>query len=312
MLLTIKDTPKNISGIYKINYPDGRIYIGQAMDIRSRLIEHNQRAFCLGPRKKQKCDQELYNQNYHIEEYELLEEIKDYDLLDKAEKKWIRYFNATNPLLGLNVLEGGNVSGKRGIDNPNSKFTQEQVNEIYDLLINHLELSYIDIANKYNVSQITIFHINAGDRYYNPKLSYPLRDNKVKVFAQKNNLEDYDVQVDDIINLKEDLKYRWDLTLEEDLKNKYQYLPLRIIRDINQGRKFAEIGEYTYPIRNKNVRNVHKFSQEDILNILHDLRYTKMSQIDIGKKYKINRCTVAKINCGQTYIIKNYDYPARK
>lgn len=31
MLLTINTTPKNTSGIYKINYPDGKIYIGQAI-----------------------------------------------------------------------------------------------------------------------------------------------------------------------------------------------------------------------------------------------------------------------------------------
>ena len=32
---------------------------------------------------------------------------------------------------------------------------------------------------------------------------------------------------------------------------------------------------------------------------------------NIGLKYKINRNTVSKINKGEAYIIKDYDYPAR-
>lgn len=86
MLLTINTTPKNISGIYKIIYPDGKIYVGQAINIRARLMEHHQRALGLSVRKKQKCDQELFNQNYYIDKYELLEEVKAYSLLDEIEK----------------------------------------------------------------------------------------------------------------------------------------------------------------------------------------------------------------------------------
>jgi hypothetical protein len=32
---------------------------------------------------------------------------------------------------------------------------------------------------------------------------------------------------------------------------------------------------------------------------------------DIGIKYNIHRDTVSKINKGESYLIKNYDYPAR-
>jgi hypothetical protein len=34
---------------------------------------------------------------------------------------------------------------------------------------------------------------------------------------------------------------------------------------------------------------------------------------DIGKQYKnLHRDTISKINQGKTYVIENYDYPARK
>ena len=115
----------------------------------------------------------------------------------------------------------------------------------------------------------------------------------------------------DIINLKEDLKYRWDLTIENDLIKKYQ-IPIRVLRDINQGRKFQTIGNFDYPIRKKNIGNNANLSISDVENILNDLRTTKLSQTEIGKKYgNVHRNTISKINRGETYIIKNYDYPAR-
>ena len=88
---------------------------------------------------------------------------------------------------------------------------------------------------------------------------------------------------------------------------------MQILRDINQGRKFSNYGKYEYPIRKSNIRNIYNFSQEDIKNILNDLRYTNKSMTDIGKQYKnLHRDTISKINKGKTYIIEGYDYPARK
>ena len=107
------------------------------------------------------------------------------------------------------------------------------------------------------------------------------------------------------------MKYRWDLTIENDLIKKYQ-IPIRVLRDINQGRKFQTIGNFDYPIRKKNIGNNANLSISDVENILNDLRTTKLSQTEIGKKYgNLHRNTISKINRGETYIIKNYDYPAR-
>ena len=38
---TIKDCPINLSGIYKIDFPNGKSYIGKAVDIKRRMQEHN-------------------------------------------------------------------------------------------------------------------------------------------------------------------------------------------------------------------------------------------------------------------------------
>lgn len=298
MITNINDNLK-ICGIYKINYDNNKIYIGQALNIWSRANEHNHKNI-------QICDQALKK---HQATIEILEQVFDILQLDEIENKWINFYNATDKTIGYNILKNGNVSGKRGIENCNSKFNEQQLNEIINLLINNTKLSYKDIANLYQVSQNTILNISQGNTYFDPNLSYPLRQNNHD-FAKKDNILDYFLNEQELLNLKEDLLYRWDLQIETDLVQKYK-VPLKIIRAINQGSLFKENGNYIYPIRNKNVRNNQNFTIEEVKNILSDLRNSSKSMSDIGIKYNIHRDTVSKINKGKSYFIKNYDYPAR-
>lgn len=298
MITNINDDLK-VCGIYKINYDNGKIYIGQALSIWSRVNEHNSKNI-------QMCDKALKK---HSATVEILEIVSDILLLDEIESKWINYYNATNKEIGYNILKDGNVSGKRGIDNCNAIFNQTQLDEIIDLLINNTKLSYKDIAKLYGVSQDTILRISLGYSYFNSNLYYPLRKNNHDA-ARKDEVLDYFENEEKLLELKEDLCYRWDLKIENDLVEKYN-IPLKILRKINQGDIFQDIGNYKYPIRNKNVRNNHNFTTNDVINILTDLRNTSQSMSDIGVKYNIHRNTVSKINKGESYIIKNYDYPAR-
>lgn len=300
MITNINEIPKNISGIYIINYDNGKIYIGQAMNIRNRALEHNSK-------NKDICDKALKKHNATIS---ILEKINDLVLLDDIEKLYIKRYSATDRNVGYNILKYGNVSGKRGLDNYNAVFNETELNEIIDLLLNHKEISIKDIAKQYNVHQTTILRISKGQSYVNPNLSYPLRENDHSNVA-KNQVLDYFSSEEQLINLKEDLKYRWDLSIDKDLKEKYQ-IPLRILREINNGRKFTDVGIYEYPIRGKNIRNIHNFSQTDIKDILNDLSNTQLSMQSIGLKYNLNRTTVSNINQGLSYPIKDYQYPARK
>lgn len=300
MIINIKEIPKNISGIYRIDYDNGKIYIGQALNIYSRALEHNSK-------DEYPCDKALKKYNAKIT---IIEKITDIETLEKKEIEYITFYNAADKNIGYNILKGGNASGKRGVENQNAMFSQEQLNDIIDLLLNHTELSIIDIANKYNVDQNTIIRISKGYSYINPNLSYPLRLNNHDSM-KKNNIEDYFVNKELLLELKEDLLYRWDLTIENDLTKKYN-IPLRVLRDINNGRKFSEIGNYNYPIRKKNIRNNNNLKQIDIIDILDLLKNSKLSMTDIGKKYNLHRNTISNINQGTIYIIKNYNYPARK
>ena len=298
MITNINNNLK-VCGIYKINYDNGKIYIGQALSIWSRANEHNSK-------NTQICDKALKS---HSATIEILENVSDVLQLDEIENKWINYYNATDRNIGYNILKNGNVSGKRGIENCNAMFNQSQIDNIVDLLINNTKLSYKDIANLYSVSQDTILNISHGYTYFNPNLSYPLRKNNHDS-NKKDEVLDYFNNEKDLLDLKDDLLYRWDLEIESDLVSKYN-IPLKILRKINQGDIFQDIGDYKYPIRNKNIRNNHNFTINDVINILTDLRNTTQSMSDIGVKYNIHRNTVSKINKGESYIIKNYDYPAR-
>lgn len=298
MIINISNNLK-CSGIYIIQYNNKKCYIGQSKNIYKRALEHNSK-------NQYPCDKAL--KKYEAKIF-VLEEILDESLLDIREQYWIDYYKSNFKENGYNICSGGNASGKRGVENCNAAFDSKQLNEIYDLLINHTELSYIDIANLYGVSQATIFKISNGYTYINDNLNYPLRQNNHNS-QKKQDIQDYFDSVNDLLLLKEDLKYRWDLTLEKDLTKKYN-LPLKILKEINNGRLFNEIGEYSYPIRKKNIRNNNNFSQQDILNILNDLKLSNLSMVKIGEKYKIHRDTVSKINKGLSYIIKDYDYPAR-
>ena len=72
IIVKTKNIPENISGIYKINYPNGKSYIGLSCNIKRRMKEH----FSPKKNKIMPCDEAIIK--YGIpEEIEILEEIQD-------------------------------------------------------------------------------------------------------------------------------------------------------------------------------------------------------------------------------------------
>lgn len=299
MITNINEIPKDACGIYKIEYENGKIYIGQAINCYVRALEHNSK-------NKYPCDLAL--KKYQAKMIILEDNIAIQDL-DKKEIEYINLFDSTNKEKGYNILKGGNASNKRGTENCNASFNEIQLKEIIDLLLNHTEYSLLDIANKFNVTQATILRISLGYSYKQEDLQYPLRNNNHDS-VKKNEIKDYFPDEQTLLNLKHDMKYRWDLTLEEDLTKKYN-IPIRIMRDINNGRKFSEYGNYEYPIRAKNVRNSKNLTIQQIKEILDLLQNSQKSMTEIGKMYNLHRDTISAINQGKSYIIYNFSYPAR-
>ena len=106
------DTVKNVRGIYKVtNKINGKVYIGQSVDIGKRWRQH----------MTAKDDIYFHKaiQKYGVEnfEWEVIEQCKRKDL-DEREIHWIEYYDSFNK--GYNCTKGGDgVSG--GEDHPRWK-----------------------------------------------------------------------------------------------------------------------------------------------------------------------------------------------
>lgn len=155
-------------GIYKItNLQNGHCYIGQSVDIARRWSEHKTNS-------KGGCKYPLYLafQKYGLDNFsfEVLEECK-IEELDLKEIAFIKEFDSYNN--GYNLTTGGQF----GNSNNCVKISKEDINIIYDLLMNS-EITQREIAKIFNVGEDTISEINQGRTRINPNLDYPLRKKK--------------------------------------------------------------------------------------------------------------------------------------
>lgn len=89
------------SGIYKINFPNGKVYIGRSNNIYRRMLEHNNDF-------RNKLPIEYAIMKYgKIIEFDILELIDDLEEMKKREIYWINYYDSTNKNKGYNVSSGG-------------------------------------------------------------------------------------------------------------------------------------------------------------------------------------------------------------
>lgn len=124
--IKLTELKNGISGIYKINYPNGKIYIGQSNDIKRRMYEHNN-VNRLKNHYNAPCD--LAIQKYgRIEEIEILEKDIDISLLNERERYWISFYKSNNKDIGYNLTPGG--SSLKGEEHPKSKLSDEEILDI--------------------------------------------------------------------------------------------------------------------------------------------------------------------------------------
>ena len=160
-------------GIYQIkNNLNGKIYIGQSVNIKNRWKDHRNRPF---NKKSKQYDSYLYKairkdgiDNF---EFSVLEECSK-ELLDEKEKKWILKTKSNNIFFGYNMTDGG--------DSACNKYTKLDIDTVKKIIsdLSNENLSQTEISKKYNVSQVAISNINTGLFWYNPDIDYPIRDRK--------------------------------------------------------------------------------------------------------------------------------------
>lgn len=242
MKINIKDCPQRLSGIYKINFPNGKSYIGRAVDIKSRMREHNY----------DKRQPALYNAitkywNNNITEFEILEEIQDRTQLKEREIYWIKYYNTfEDKTKGYNLTPGGDGAAD-GIHNAASKFSEIDLLNIRKLLI-ETNIPIYKIAELYDCNRNTISRLDKGETYFDINFSYPLR--KQKYIPQggsqngnaKINEEVFNLIVIDLLDLKLSSK---------EICEKYG-ISSGTLSKINNGKSYIH-SNIDYPIRKKNA-----------------------------------------------------------
>lgn len=247
-----------VAGIYKINFPNGKSYIGLSNNIPRRIKEHN----------KDSRQPVLYAaiQKYFngvIPDFEILEVIPADDrqkLLDR-EHYYIQKYHSDTKEQGYNLNAGGNLYG---VYNPQGKFTEEDIESIYDLL-RLKEYPICKIAEIYGCSRRTLEEINKGNRYFHSNVKYPIREERLSQNGIKNpNAKFSQEDINNII---------WDLqnTLIEykELAKKYNCSPTTI-GNICRGQSYKQ-KDLFYPLRKRNAvlnNKLKEAKQEPVSTIL--------------------------------------------
>lgn len=305
--INIKDL-KNVSGIYKINFPNGKSYIGLSNNIARRMKEHNTCSL----RDTDGLPIHLAIKKYltKVTQVEVLELInaQDRQRLIEREKYWIQYYDTCNKKKGYNISHGGDGS-YAGIYNLQALFDEEQINEIYNLLINHKELYIYQIAEQYNVNKEVISEINTGQHYFNPNFTYPLREPpkpNVKKGTQNHLAKFNEKQINEIYDL---LINHNEKTLEQIAKE--YNVSYTTISKINRGLSYNTQQKYNYPLRKRNAR--YKFNLQQVEEIILELKNTTTSYKEIAKQFNVSVDTIRRINQGLTVseLITKYKFPIR-
>lgn len=158
-------------GIYKIeNLLNNKVYIGQSIHIETRWKQHcqNSSSSLIGKAIKK------YGKNNFS--FQILKECEEKDL-DSFEEKYINQYQSLAPN-GYNIIL---TSPTRILS-----FNKNNYNILLEIItdIKDTELSFKEIADKYDLDLSMIYYINRGDFHTLEGLTYPLRP--VKDFSKKH------------------------------------------------------------------------------------------------------------------------------
>ena len=292
------------SGVYKITFPNGKIYIGISNNMYRRMLEHN-----TDFRNNLPIENAIKKYG-KITQFEILEIInpKDRDTMRQREKYWISYFNSNNKNFGYNVSEGGDGAGI-GSNNHEAKFTEEEIQAVYYELKNNLDLSLEFISKKYGINISTLSRINNGLTYYHSNVEYPIRSPKncKKRISGTKSASSY-IDDEKLLRIVFSLKNEQEKTMKELAK--YYNVSSTIIQNINLGKTYHN-DKLTYPLR-KPKRGSKKLSQSQVEEIIFLIKNNpEKSLAAIGRELNISSKTISGINCGIIYKQHTEQYPIR-
>lgn len=158
-------------GIYKIeNLLNHKIYIGQSIRIERRWTEH------CNKNKKTVISQAIQKYGKQNFAFQVIEECKP-EQLNELEEYYIKKYNSIVPN-GYNVVDIND-----GESSSYAFLTKENVLSIIQDIKNNI--SFFDIAEKYDISIRSVYYINNGATHYQSNEKYPLKE--LQDFTKKHH-----------------------------------------------------------------------------------------------------------------------------
>ena len=206
-----------------------------------------------------------------------------------------------NKKIGYNLVPGGE-GGADGINNPASKFTEEDLSNIVSLL--KQQKTNVYIAKIYNVHPDTIGHINTGKRYYNSNIQYPIRKNK-GIIEYQDMYNSFTVeQLELALYLLSTTKIPYSEITKQTSISKSTLTALNVGRH-----PYCSSVNLNFPIRK--TRRTIRLTEKEIEQIKKELLDKNLSIEDIAKHFNCSRDTISDINQGKKYSNINETYPIR-
>lgn len=281
-----------------INKITGKRYIGQTNNIEKRKRGHKSESF--NPKANG------YNLPFHCAirkygwenfDFVILEEIDDSfgrEYLNEREIYFISYYQSLINQNGYNYTEGGAGCAKPKLSfseqvKLSKLFNEEEVRDIQDMLLDGYE--YFEIKKKYPIlTDSFLSNINLGLNFVRDDLTYPLATLHTKFTKEtKENI---------IRDIQANITYK-------EISEKYG-ISTGYISMINKGTKWYN-DKSNYPLCKKGCSD-GAWSE----SAKHDLIFTNLTHIEIGKKYNKQKSTITALNTGRNRKDSRLKYPLRQ
>lgn len=221
MIVDVSSLGKGVSCVYKITYPNNKVYIGYSKDLRRRMWEHN------NMNKNKTFNDTAIVEFGKVKKVELLYLSDDIDDLEKHEAFWIEKYDSTNIENGYNVSSYGGACGKKGENSSKSKLTNDDV-----VLIRERKMSgekkknvYDDYSNKISLGGFEHIWWGTSYDYVLPEIinHFEKYTKSEKISLANTGIENGRAKLteDDVLNIRE--MYDNKLTVKE-INNMYSYI----------------------------------------------------------------------------------------
>lgn len=152
-------------GIYSLVFAEEKVYVGKSVNIERRFLQH------LSDLKNNTSNYKLQKayKHYGPPSLYILEECSEVSLNDK-EIEYIKLLETVEK--GLNISAGGEYFIS-GLLNPNSKYSQEDIEKLFHYIVDNSSTSIIDVSKKFNIPYNTVFDIASCNSHLWLKSKYP-------------------------------------------------------------------------------------------------------------------------------------------